>query len=545
MPIQRRLLATGALAAVIAVSSALAGSPAFGAHRAGSAAAAALCVSSKPGCFATIQAALDAAHDGDVVQVGPGTYPGGLTIERSIKLAGAGVGATVISGGGPVLTIGSIGAASEPTVQISGVAITGGVSRTSPVSIPFVGKAGVFATGGGVEIVPNADFTGGATVTITNSLISSNRAAPTDTVDSGLDCPGGDCPFAFAGGGGIDSWGPLTLINTTVRDNKIGSASGVSDLASDAEGGGILMNRSALTVINSTLSGNECAAAGPNGRFAEAGAIMTFGASMSITNSTLTDNSATLEASLPNSVETLANSGAIHLTDLVATATIVNSTISRNSVTMTNTVGDSVAFSAAVHVDLGVAFTLANSVVAGNSVSSSAAGNAEGDSGVGEMSGTISNTRISGNTVTVHADGGDALAFAGGILAFGSSLNNTDVTGNHLHAIAPAGTAFAAGGGVVADDPGVTLRNSNVNANSADANGARGAARGGGIFDAPIDNGPQGGPLTLQNSSITGNTLNGAAGISVQGGGLSLESNTFSSLHSLIAGNTPDQCLGC
>src|SRR5207247_8863983 len=63
-------------------------------------------------------------------------------------LVGAGSDRTTISGGGPVLTIGTFGAASEPTVTIDGVAITGGVTRSSWATGP---GDGVFALGGGVR----------------------------------------------------------------------------------------------------------------------------------------------------------------------------------------------------------------------------------------------------------------------------------------------------------------------------------------------------------------------------------------------------------
>src|SRR5438105_7169023 len=76
--------------------------------------AATLCVGSASGCFSMIQAALNAAHDGDVIRVGPGTFPGGITIDKSVSLVGAGWATTVISGGGPVLTIGQFGAAPKP-----------------------------------------------------------------------------------------------------------------------------------------------------------------------------------------------------------------------------------------------------------------------------------------------------------------------------------------------------------------------------------------------------------------------------------------------
>ena len=91
----------------------------------------------------------------------------------------------------------------------------------------------------GIAIPPNDDFTGGATVTVRNSLISGNLVAPTDTVPIGPTCPNGNhCPFALAAGGGVDSWGPVTLVDTTVRNNRVGSASGLSTLASDADGDG-------------------------------------------------------------------------------------------------------------------------------------------------------------------------------------------------------------------------------------------------------------------------------------------------------------------
>jgi hypothetical protein len=551
MSIRRRLLNTSALALIVAVAAALGGGSRFGDEHPAAAAPNAspgrLCVGSAPGCYATIQAAVDAAHDGDTIAVEPGTFAGGVMIDVSIRLVGAGAGRTIISGGGPVLTIGEFGASDEPTVSIDGVTVTGGVTRSSPESEPFTGQEGVFAAGGGVEIPPNADFSGGATVTIANSVITGNRVAPADTAPFGPPCPGGPCPFAFAGGGGIDSWGALTLSNTRVSNNRVGSASGLSTLASDADGGAITSFLGPLTIRGSVIDANAASATGPIGRFAEGGAISITGGALSVSNSAVTGNTAVLEASLPNSVELLANGGGIHVAGDVSKATITNATISGNSVSMTNTVGDAEAFSGGLHINLGVDFTMSNSVVSGNSVSSrtlDGSGDAVGDSGAGELLGTISNTRFTGNTVAVNSAAGEATAFAGAIIDFGS-ITNSVIGDNHVHASSPTGTVFAAGGAIVVDEPGLTLRNSEVNGNTIDANAASGSVQGGGIFDGPIVDGPPGGPLTLLGSAITGNGLSGDPGISLQGGGLYLQGETLTLRHSELAHNVPDDCFGC
>ena len=90
------------------------------------------------GCYATLQSAFDAAHDGDRIRINPGTYAGGVTVRVSVHIKGAGAASTIISGGGPVLTVGEANAASEPTVTISGVTITGGLSRAERLVRPKV-----------------------------------------------------------------------------------------------------------------------------------------------------------------------------------------------------------------------------------------------------------------------------------------------------------------------------------------------------------------------------------------------------------------------
>jgi hypothetical protein len=506
-----------------------------------------LCVGSGAGCLPTIKAALDAAHDGDTIHVGPGTFAGGFTIAKSIRLVGSGARSTVIRGGGTVVTIGTFGATLEPTVLISGVTITGGISRSSPLSVAWTGEEGVIALGGGVEIPSNADFSGGATVTIADSVIRDNRVAAAKTVPSGgAACPDGPCTLALAAGGGVDNWGTLTLTNTTVADNKVGTASGLSALASDADAGGIVSWQGSLILDDSTVSGNRASATAPNGRFAEAGGIFALGGDLTMIDSAVIDNRASLEASLPDSVDMAAIGGGMHIAGGVSSATISGTTISGNSVSMTNAVGYANAFSGGLHSDIET--ELHGDVIADNHViSTTLAGStsfAVGDSGAGEiLSGALTDTRLSGNSVTVRSSGVFAGAIAGAIV-FRGALRNVVITDNRVVVSAPEGGVFVAGGGLVEDYGGVSLTDSSVSRNSVEATGLGGSALGGGIFDAAIENGPPGGPLSLTRVSVTRNVVSGGPGLTVQGGGIFTD-NVVTLKDSVIAKNAPDQCVGC
>jgi pectin methylesterase-like acyl-CoA thioesterase len=55
-----------------------------------------LCVGG-PHCYSTVQAAVDAASDGDTILVGPGRFTGGVAIKKSLTLAGVDAHASMIS----------------------------------------------------------------------------------------------------------------------------------------------------------------------------------------------------------------------------------------------------------------------------------------------------------------------------------------------------------------------------------------------------------------------------------------------------------------
>src|SRR6266567_5413001 len=223
-----------------------------------------LCVGSKPGCFATIQAAVDAANDGDTITIAPGTFAGGVAIDVSVDLRGAGAGATTISGGAPVLTLGKEFAATEPTISISRVTITGGVNSSVPDH--------AVTQGGGVRIPQAAGFTTGATVTISDSIITGNSVASQQLLPTGF-CGPFDC--SFAGGGGIFNDGNLTLVDTHVSDNEAGAPASVT---TNASGGGITTSqRARLTLRHCFVTGNRVTATAPYGAEALGGGIVTLG----------------------------------------------------------------------------------------------------------------------------------------------------------------------------------------------------------------------------------------------------------------------------
>jgi hypothetical protein len=513
------------------------------------------------GCaFSQIAPAIDAANPGDTIRVAAGTYAGDFTIDKSLKLVGSGAGSTIISGGGPVVTIGTFGAASEPTVSISGVTITGGVSHSSFLAV-FVGD-NVIALGGGIEVPPAADFAEGATVTIANSVITGNRAAPSTAIDSGIPCPpdititciNGDLPFALAAGGGIDNWGAMTLTNTTVSDNEVGGP-----VASDARGGGIYSEEDSLTVKGSTVTDNRAIVSAPYGRFGRAGGVLVDFGTLTVDGSLISDNSASLSTSLPNlDVDVSAFAGGVEIRgdDSCAPncvqATIRHSTISANRVTASNGLGDAVGFGGGI-VDTNGSLVLGDALVSTNHVTATVPAGSTAcacASGAGISTGgveSISDTRITGNTITVSAPSGTAAACCGGSETGNpnaSTIRDSLISGNSLTATTSTGSANARGAGV-GNPFGAMLeiRGTTISDNTGTASGPSGTAQGGGIFTGTFLGGPPG-ELGLIDSAITHNTLTASPGITVQGGGL-FTNGPLTLKDNVIANNVPDQCFGC
>ena len=498
------------------------------------ASAATLCVGASGGCYRGLQGAVDAAADGDTIRVGPGVYRGGVTIDKSVVLRGAGATATRIRGGGPVLTLGS--PTGPTTIALTGVSIRDGVRKSTTVDgeeLPFL------ALGGGVQILPDAS------VTIADSAVVDNVAAPGETITSpsGADCPDGTCPFAGGYGAGIYSEGSLTLARTLVARNRNGGP-----VSSDAEGGGIF-STGPLTLRDSRVVGNESHVRPPLGRFATGGGVFASAGRVTIRRSAVSGNRTTLDSEWPSSVGQGAIGAGVFI-DNDADATIDRSRIEDNDLRVADSAGDAVAFSGGVHGNGPV--SIRDSVIASNHVTATVPPGsdslASADSGMGNLNraGTITGSRLVGNTVTAVGGIGPAFAAAGSLWAFSDdplALRDSVVSGNRVTATTD-GEVTAHGGGLVNTDV-LSVRDTRVSRNTVRASGGSGEARGGGIWNGTL---PDAGDLVPQlrvfDSAITANTIGAAGAVDVEGGGLFTDRQVTLE-RALIEGNRPDECAGC
>jgi hypothetical protein len=518
-----------------------------------------LCVGDGRGCYTSVQAAVDAASNGATIEIGRGMFKGGITIVKSLTVVGSGARSTTIRGGGPVITIGRYFAPTEPVVTVAGVTVTGGVTRTSALSQQRFGDAGVFALGGGIEIPPSADFGPGATVTVRDSVIAGNAARPSASVPSGMSC-GAACPFALAAGAGIDSWGRLTIVDSTIADNVSGGPG-----TSDADAGGINSAQGGLTLKRTVVARNRSFAVAPYGRFAEGGGIVVtakpffVGGDRPATLFTSDDsvverNRAELSTAFVGDVETLAQSGGVLIagdddcTNQPASgcveATVRNMRVVGNSVIASNSTGDVSAFGGGINND-GL-LTLRESSFDGNSVAANgAAGSAFADSGGLGLGGaaTIASSQFTGNAVTATADG-FAFASSGGIgtgnVGVGTTLTDSIIAGNRVTGRA---REVNVGSGGIGNVGRLVLRRVRVVGNAATGTGGEGVAHGGGIVNSKFPDGPDA-ALTVNDSVVARNSLIASAGIEVAGGGIFSE-QPLTLANTLIARNAPDQCVGC
>jgi hypothetical protein len=216
-----------------------------------------------PSQYATVQAAIDAANPGDVVQISPGSYGGPIdTRGKPITVRGTvDAASTIVTGGESVIRCISQETAAtiiENLTVMNGTGTTGAgirIANASPVIrncrvLANIASGGDTCRGGGIAVL-------GGSPLIEGCLIGGNTVS-----SSGGPChPNCNCSAQVTSngyGGGIyilDA--TVTVANSTISGNLVRGVSSGCNAGVMAFGGGIYKSGSALlTLTNCSISTN-------------------------------------------------------------------------------------------------------------------------------------------------------------------------------------------------------------------------------------------------------------------------------------------------
>jgi len=240
-----------------------------------------------PSEYATIQAAINASINGDIVIIAPGTfYENVQIINKGITLTSENpndsgiVESTIINGGqsGSVITINS----AALTVTIAGLTITNGLAHS----------------GGGIKCFTSSDVN----LVITNCRITSNWTASGSDGTSSLEpaMPGGDGAGIYCSTGVNLNIKECTLANNIC--GKGGDALNEMNTlgAKGGRGGGIYFAGSSLKIKDCQIMSNTCGNGGNGavmyggtpGNGGEGGGLFSQNCSLDINNCLFEDNTA-------------------------------------------------------------------------------------------------------------------------------------------------------------------------------------------------------------------------------------------------------------
>lgn len=223
-----------------------------------------------PASFPTIQAAINAAADGDHVIVAPGTYTERINfLGKAITVRSSdGPATTIINGNGSNAFVVTINAGEGMGTVLDGFTITGAagtltgpgpsgggvhIAGTSPrlTNLIITGNAGQF--GAGIKISGGSPMISSSRITSNNALIGGGiYAAFGAPIISAVSFDGNS---AVNNGGAIAvDGGSITLRHSTLTDNTANSF-----------GGAIYMNHTVATISGIRAEGNGTAVSGPYG----------------------------------------------------------------------------------------------------------------------------------------------------------------------------------------------------------------------------------------------------------------------------------------
>ncbi|MDC0668029.1 hypothetical protein [Nannocystis radixulma] len=193
------------------------------------------------GKYSTLAAAVAAAPPGATITVCPGTYQEGVVIDRPMTLLGAGQDKTFLDGGGtstPILI-------DRVSVTIEGFTFRHGEAEHNPL--------GNSLCGGGLAINDSAEP---MTVTVKDCTFTDNHGqfggaicydgnSNNDNAELVLESVSITGNSADLNGGGIFSYAPTTMTDTTIVENTAGNQGGglyFSYCAVEMDGGAVKLN---------------------------------------------------------------------------------------------------------------------------------------------------------------------------------------------------------------------------------------------------------------------------------------------------------------
>lgn len=368
----------------------------------------------------SLRAAVEGSSDGTTIYFDPALNgqtitltSGELAIDANITITGPGANLLTVSRDGQASPFRIFHVLPGHAVIIEGLTMSGGsvsgggiYNDRSAVSIRNCAIQGNFSpdVGGGIY---NSGSGGSATLTIVDSTVAGNHADSAGGGISNAASSGGSAilslwnsnvenngafffmiPFGHGDGGGIANAGTgakVTLTDTSVSHNL----AGMNDPFPVGDGGGI-SNSGTLTILTSTIDGNQCWFSG--------GGISNFG-SLTIINSTVSGNS----ASGTHDGQRWSNGGGISNRAILA---MTNSTLSTNFATQ---------FGGGVSNE-GI-LALANTTVSNNIANQDGGGIHNGNGRTFEIVNTILKTGTAG--ANIFNDGGT-------VTSHGFNLSNDD-----------------------------------------------------------------------------------------------------------------------